>query len=233
MVLRTCPILLLLLLTAGCFDKESTPLVPDSPFGRRVVPPTPTQATYAPAATAVAARVDMLGRNLLSANPQIGIRPLFRTIGAPQPEIFHQGTAELFITEGLVKQCTSDSQLAALLCLELGKMISEREVQAARSARQPNLDPPPDVPVGNNYGSFGGAPDLTRQAELAKYRTPAAREAPPPPPDPNDLARAYLQKAGYPATELDAVAPLLRQAANSSSLEKSVTTGPPRPWTNN
>jgi hypothetical protein len=231
MLLRRWPSVLLVCVVAGCFEKESTPLVPESPFGRRPVPAPTTQATFAPASTEAAARVDQLGRNLLVANPQLGIRPLFRTIGAPQAEIFHRGTAEVFISEGLVKQCPTDGQLAALLCLELGKMIAEREAQAGQAVLHPNLEPPPDAPVGNDYGSFMGAADLTRQAELAKYRAPAARAPSAPPPDPQELARVYLQKASYPATELDAVAPLLRQAAGNSGLEKSVITGPPRPWT--
>jgi hypothetical protein len=71
---------------------------------------------------------------------------------------------------------------------------------------------------------------MTRQAELAKFRAPARREPPPPPPDPESLARVYLQKAGFPATDLDAVAPLLKTAEGHSTLEKSMTKPAAATW---
>jgi hypothetical protein len=203
----------------GCLGDEKTQLVPDNHFGAPPAPP--VQATYAPAATATAARVDGLGRALLAANRQLGLQPMFRTIGSPTTEVFHRGTAEIYITEGLVKQCSTDAHLTALLSLELGKMVSEREVLAGPRSLQASQEPPPDVPVGNDFG-FSGAPDQTRLAELAKYPAPARREAPPPPPDPEVLARAFLQKAGYPPAELDAVLPLVRTAAASNTLERQL-----------
>ena len=39
-----------------------------------------------------------------------------RNDSAPQPEIFHRGTADIDITEGLSTRYTSDGQLAAVLC---------------------------------------------------------------------------------------------------------------------
>jgi hypothetical protein len=230
---RALPFLLVVSLAAGCVsDGAGTLLVSDSPFGAPVLTPQATQTTFAPATTEIAARVDLLGRNLVAANSEIGARPLFRTIGAPQPEIFHRGTAEIYISEGLVKQCAGDGQLAALLCHELGQMVSEREAVAAPRAWQAPLEPPPEVRVGNDNGGLSAAPDLTRQAELAKYRPPGRRQSPPPPPDPDALARGYLQKAGYAVTDLDAAAPLFRAAAANATLEKQVITpGPQRPWT--
>src|SRR5262249_22936697 len=157
-----------LLLTGGCLpmqlldpDAETgTALVPASPFGN---PPAATTATtkaaFAPASRDLALRVDRVGREVLAANPQIGCRPLFATIGAPQAELFHQGTTMVHVTEGLVKQCQSDGQLAALLCVELGKMVSEREALASPQMRNPERRPPSDVPIGN-AGQFS-APDLT------------------------------------------------------------------------
>src|SRR5438132_12682054 len=97
---------------AGCLPQANTTLVPSNPFGS----PPPAQIAHtalAPASIEAAARVDCLGRRIVVANPQMGIQPLFRTIGAPQAEIFHQGTSEVDITEGLVNQCPADGQLAA------------------------------------------------------------------------------------------------------------------------
>jgi hypothetical protein len=222
-----------LLLIVGCLNHSETALVTDNPFGYSQPGPIRTKAAYSPASLEAAARVDALGRKILAANTQIGARPIFRTIGAPQPEVFHVSTSEIDITEGLVKQCQTDTQLAAILCNELGKLVAEREALAGPQARSPEREPPQEVRIGtDNAGSFGPA-DQTHLAELAKFdkrrRGPAA--PPSPPPDPQVLARAYLSKAGYSDKDLDAAAPLLQAAAANSSLEKQLTpTAPARPW---
>jgi len=173
--------------------------------------------------------VDAVGRQVLTANPQLGMRPLFRTIGAPQAEVFHRGTTEIDVTEGLVKQCGTDGQLAAVLCTELGKMVAEREALAGARARTPEREPPMDVRIGNDYAGPAGSPDQTHLAELGKYDRERRRAVapPPPPPDPQSLANTYLTKAGFPATDLDAVAPLLKLAAEHSTFEKQMTNAPP------
>jgi hypothetical protein len=212
-------------------DNPGTALVPTSPFGNPPAPPhTVTKVSFGPASREMALRVDRVGREVLAANPQIGFRPLFATIGAPQPELFHQGTDVVHITEGLAKQCQNDGQLAALLSLELGKMVAEREAMASPRMRNPERRPPMDVPIGN-AGQFS-APDLTRVAELAPYdheRQRAAKRFPPP--DPTKLARGYLEKAGYSRADLDAVAPLLAEAERNCALEKQINvTTPPSAW---
>src|SRR5438105_4730924 len=104
---------------AGCLPLElidpsaeaGSALVPSSPFGNPPVTSTPVaKVSYAPAAKELALRVDRVGREVLASNPNIGLKPLFATIGAPQPEIFHQGTSMVHVTEGLVKQCPGDAQ---------------------------------------------------------------------------------------------------------------------------
>jgi len=207
-------------------EEGSNALVPASPFG---IPPGSAQQThtvaFAPASHETALRVDRVGRDVLAANPQIGLRPLFATIGASQPELFHQGSSMVHITEGLVAKCQGDGQLAALLCLELGKMVAEREQMASPQMRNPPRRPPLDVPIGN-AGQFT-APDLTHMAELAPYdrdRQRAAKQLPPP--DPAVLAGSYLEKAGFSPTELNAVAPLLAAAERNCSLEKQISGTP-------
>ncbi len=217
------PVLLIVALAIGCVpDGATTPLVPDSPFGTPTAVPATARVAFAPASTEVAARVDMVGRNLVAANPQTGVRPLFRTIGSPEPEIFHRGTTEIYISEGLAKQCATDAQLTAVLSHELGKLVSEREALAGPRARQSQAAPPPDVPVGNLDGSFSGAADQTRLAELARYKPSAYRGPAPPPPDPEELAKVYLHRAGVPLEELQAVAPWLKAAAVNSTLERQL-----------
>jgi hypothetical protein len=222
-----------LVLLAGCLPlqlldpslgPQETPLVPTSPFGNAAPPPQiVARPSFAPASGEMALRVDLVGRKILAANPSIGVRPLFATLGAPHPEIFHQGTQLIHITEGLVKRCKNDGELAALLCLELGKMASERQALAGPRTQRPEGQPPISVPVGNP--SEFNAPDQVAVAELARYeneRKQAARRRPPP--DPHALAADYLQKAGYDRAALDAVAPLLEAADRNYLIEKQFKT---------
>jgi hypothetical protein len=219
----------ILLLAAGCFWEEpQTAIVPDNPFGYQPASPPPTRTAYAPSSVKVAALVDSVGRKIVKANPQLGMDPQFRTIGAPQPEIFHRGVVEILITEGLAQQCATEGQLAAVLCQELGKMVVARDALAGAQARVPEKIPPADVAVGNdNAGAFGPADQLHR-AELAKYeaerqrKVAFAQQAP----DPRLLARSYLIKAGYPASELDSVAPLLQTASVNTSFAKQLAAPP-------
>jgi hypothetical protein len=216
---------LALLGTMGCIlDDGPTESVPSHPFGHVVAPQPRAVASFAPASTATAARVDMVGRTITQANPQLGMKPLFRTIGAPMPEVFHIGTAEVDVTEGLVNQCKTDGQLAAVLCQELGKMISEREAMVAAQTRTGDRGPPDEVRIGNDYAGGGITPDQTRLAELGKFEKehPRTRPAAMVPPDPQMLARGYLTKAGFAPQDLDTVAPILQAAAANVTFERQL-----------
>ncbi len=219
-----------LLSASGCFPESSqTTLVPPGPFNNTTAWQHPARSSYPPAPTQAAARVDLLGRKVLACNPQVGIKPLFHTIGSPQPEIFHHSAGDFFITEGLVQQCKTDGELAAVLCHELGKMVSEREVLASPKARNPQSQPPMEVRVGNDNAGLIGPPDQTRLAELAEFERdhPKASALPLAAPNPEVLARTYLKQAGYGETELQAVAPILQAASANMTFEKQLGPRPP------
>jgi hypothetical protein len=228
MVRRLLPCGLLLALT-GCWP-DSQPnnlVVQPGPF--YPAPETPEiKMHYAPATEEAARRVNELGLKILAANPQIGMRPYILTVGTQEPEIFHRGQAQIIITEGLVKQCTTDRFLAAVLCLEFAKMVAEREALASVQARQPELEPPVEMRVGTDSGGTFGSPDATRLAELGRFeRNRRAPTAPPPaPPDPQNLARTYLAKANFHAGDLDAVLPIVKKAQETFRLEKQMTGTP-------
>lgn len=229
MACRSLYIVILPGLVAGCSSTGPNATVAANPFETRPAASPIRQASFNPASIQAAARVDLLGRKLVDANPQAGVRPLFRTIGAPQPEIFHHGTAEVDITEGLVRLCQTDGQLAAVLCQELGKMVSEREALAGPHLRQPQRQPPMDLRIGNDAGG-SGPPDQTNLAELAKFergRPPSGQGPTPPTPDPAALARSYLKRAQFAESELDAVSPILAAAAANCTFEKQFTAPPP------
>ena len=91
-----------------------------------------------PGTEETASRVLAVGQKIVVANPQIGLRPTFATVAAPHPEIFHHGGPfegmQVFISEGLVnRRKEPDAELAALLCLELGKIVTEREGAGRRA----------------------------------------------------------------------------------------------------
>jgi hypothetical protein len=171
--------------------------------------------------------VDQLSTRIMLANRQLGLRPKFYTIGAPQPELFHRSSTDVYITEGLVARCATDGQLASLLCLELAKMVAERETVTAEQVRFPERAAPMEVAPGNDYaGAFGPAEQLHR-AEVGKYeeerreRASAAQT----PPDPQALARDILVKAGFAESDFDAAAGLQKQA-EGGSLAQQLTSQP-------
>src|SRR5215475_1441414 len=77
--------------------------VPSSPF-TTMSPITPqgNPAAKAPSAQPeLAIAVDRVGQQLVAANKSLGIKPLFLTVQAPQPEIFHRDTGAVFVTDSL------------------------------------------------------------------------------------------------------------------------------------
>ena len=197
--------LLPLLGLAGCLplepSRESLPLVKSGP----PVPLRPERTVSSmPAMKASSERVLQVGQRLIIANPQLGLRPLFITVGVPQPEVFHKGSAlggcQVVVSEGVVRRCPSDAELAAVLALELGKIVAEREARSSPASRQPNDRPPPSESIGGDSGGTFGSSDGTRMMELARYESAAARRPPSPPRRSRTrLALKLLAKAGYDA----------------------------------
>ena len=203
------------LVLGGCagYDVWPTPAAP--PPLSTAPPPSIQQASHVAAQNAgTVHRVQEVGRKLADANPSLGFRPSFQVTGEPAPVLGHRNAREVIVSEGLVRQCQTEGQLAALLSVELGKMSASRQARIQELANVANREPPPEVRIGPESGSFGEA-DQIRKAELAKLgldrRKP--REAHPTPPDPQGLARQILTRAGYAEVELDHVAPLLPAAS--------------------
>jgi hypothetical protein len=224
-------------LLAGChgmqlYEPPPTATVSSNPFGlqesRRAA-----KVSYQPADEALATKVDGVGRKLLAANPQLGLKTtLFATIGnAPHPEIFHTNAGMIYVTEGLVTRCAGEGELAALLALQLGEIIADREVAASPQMRDPERLPPIQVPIGN-AGQVTNA-DLVHQVELAKFEQERPKRPKAlPRPDPRQLARGYLEKAGYQTAELEAAQPLLQAAQQNMTLERQFKGMlMPNPWT--
>jgi hypothetical protein len=223
--------LLLVVGLPGCFSATETALLPFSPFpgGSAVASHTPQEMPVAPATTEAGINVARVGQKVLNANPGTGLQIQFCTLGGTSApyELFHRGESQVYITETLARQCKTEGELAALLSVEVGKIVNERAATAIVSL--PDRGPPPAVDIGNDHGGNFGPADGTRMMELAKYerRRNQARERLAPP-APEILARSYVQAAGYNPTDVDAVASLLRVADGNSKLEKLVSVSPPK-----
>lgn len=231
MTVRVWPGLLALVLAplAGCLsDNPKLATVGSNPFAG----PVRTQSAWmkkAPAATQEASiRVSTIGQKVVAANPRIAQKVAFLTAGLPQLEIFHrvQGeTGQIWITEGLVKECKTDGELAAVLSQELGKMVSEEMAKSRPLRSEPDRPPLVSPHVGNDIGGTFGSADMTDMmiaAREEKYRRQARQSFQAPPP-PEDLARIYLKGAGFNPADLDTVMPLLRKAAKNEDVEQQMT----------
>jgi hypothetical protein len=178
----------------------------------------PTKVNYAPASPETSFRVVMIKDKLLGENPKIGIRPNVAAIGSADPEIFHIGLNQIFLTEGLVRQCQSEGQLAAILAYELGRMISEREATISAEIRQPERPLPIQLPIGGNGNSRDADP--TNYIQLAQHEKLYPKRPPKlAPPNPSLIARDVLERAGYQRTDLDAAMPILQNAERFQVLE--------------
>ncbi|MSR30790.1 MAG: hypothetical protein EXR99_04715 [Gemmataceae bacterium] len=174
-----------------------------------------------------AVRVAKVGRTILNGNPQIGIRPAFHVVGAPHAEVFHQGTEQVMITEGLVNQCSED-QLGAILAIELAKMLAERGPISLASARDRGA--PINIPIGNDRSTVFGPPDGVRLVELAEQEKLRAQTGMPDglPADPRIVAGGMLSRAGLNAGGIGSVGGLLKKVEENYQLEKQMKK-PPAP----
>jgi predicted Zn-dependent protease len=175
----------------------------------------------APAASAQSAtRVHAVGSAIVAANgADLSAKPVFLTLGLSQPMIFHRASGEVVLSEGLVDRCGTDSELAAVICHELGKMAAARaDRESVRPSEADLLSSPriaPDV-VGASHSA-----DMTGLAETAMLARRGSRdtgrgEARPQRADPRALARNFLVKAGHSADDLVRVEPLLKDAEENA-----------------
>jgi hypothetical protein len=206
----------LIVALAGCLGDESgrDPFALRNPFRdeRRFDP------SSAPAASAKAAtQVHTVGSAVVAANrTDLPSKPLFLTIGLPEPMVFHQGTGQIVVSEGLVNRCGSEAELAAVICHELGKMAAEHP---GKGPPRPERDLPPPSPAPVDVAGAAYPADMTRVAEEAMFdrRSPRTnRGAREPGPDPRTLAHNFYVKAGHPADGFDHVSGLIKEAEENA-----------------
>jgi len=176
---------------------------------------------FAPASTESAARVDMLGRKLLAGSPFLFEgEPSFQIVGVPEPEMFHRDSTGLFITEGLVKLCKTENELAGVMASELGHMAAEQR-------RTDRMKLPDSIPSAALSKGIDGSTDLDPgraidAIDLEKsFRKPAERRllagA-----DPKKIAENCLKDAGYDPKLLKEVEPILKQARRNQRVAEQL-----------
>lgn len=199
---------------AGCAGTGRDAFSLSNLFGER-----PPDTSKLPAAsTRAATRVVAVGSALVAKNKQVlGGQPVFFTLGVPEVEISHSGSSMVLVSEGLVERCPTDTELAAVLAHELGKIAAKN--QSATTDRDPGGPRlAPDV-IGATY-----EPDMTRLAEEARFdrrqsgtgrRDRLAR------PDPRLLAEKMFVRAGYKAGDLGKMDQLIREAEDNADKRAS------------
>jgi predicted Zn-dependent protease len=215
----------------GCVGMEDTAKTAQVSSPLFEAPPTTVAKSQAPAADpSVSLRVDVVGRKVLAANPQIGMSPMFGTIQSPTPEIFHVDQKVVYVTDGLVKQLPSEGDLAAALSYELARMVAEREARVKQDIKYNTPRPPIDLPIG---GPSPSAADMASTAEMAKYDRKRREVAQAPAKlNPETLARGYLEKAGFMRTDFDRALPSLQAADKNSTWERQMKgVAAPNAWT--
>lgn len=173
-------------------------------------------------------RVEQLGKQILTQNPFTGVEPAFATAGVPETVLFHRGTELIVVSEGLVKKCKNDAELAAVLCTELGQMVAENQ-----SLRRAKNEPIPESALPGGASPASGSPsDPGLQAELAfrergRPRAPRISETE----SAAKLSRELLRGTGFDPAEYDRVEPLVKQSDRGVALRKQMSeSAPPPKW---
>jgi predicted Zn-dependent protease len=211
----TCAALGLGLVT-GCLDQQPW-LVPQTPAAPAPFVKPPAEANSGGSVQQVSgrytspqqARLNEVGKKLLDGNKALALKPKLEVLATANLEIKHRGEHQLQISEGLVNACETDGQLAALLAVEMGRMVAERQARQTEATAEDDRLPPLEVPIGPDGGGFGAQ---ARQAELAKLGFNKRKTETPPPPEAEQLGQQILTRGGFAATELTAAA-ALRQTA--------------------
>jgi len=211
-----------LILLTGCEmlqlqpSEPATQQVTTSPFvePRRAMAP---RVQVQPATQETAYRVELIRGKLVGENPQSGLRPNVIAVNAVDPEIFHTDLNNIYITEGLVRQCETEGQLAGVLAYELGRMVSEREASVGDQVRQPDRLTPIHLPIGGSGNARNADP--LYQVELGRFEQQYPKQKKLARPNVQLVARTILEHAGYQKTELDAALPILSNAERFAVLE--------------
>jgi hypothetical protein len=198
----------------GCMTDEMGRDIFKDPFkSERAFDPNSAPSPSSTAAT----RLHTVGSEVVAKNQSsIGMKPVFFAIGFPEPMVFHQGSSEIIVSEGLIDRCTTEAELAAVISNELAKMVASREEKGGPGTAPRNTELPPAPRLTSDVAGSSNAPDMTRLAEEAYASKPPVPRNRGPRPVPTSLARNYLTTAGFDADELTRMGDLIKQAEDNA-----------------
>lgn len=191
-------------LLAGCLERspyQSATAAAPPPYVKPASPPPMPSTIQQATGRYVApqqARVDAVAARLLEQNRILGLYPRFEVVPGTERKTLRRGDQVVQVSEALVDGCVRDEQLAALLALELGRMVADR--QAARPGEDERL-PPLEVHIGGPDG--GGFGPQLRQAEMAKLGLDRRKPVKEAVSNPEEIARQILARAGYDPREVE------------------------------
>lgn len=166
---------------------------------------------------ATAARVDQVGGRVLNSIPELKPSVLFLTHGGDEIAITHHGVNQIDISEGMVNQCKTDNELAAVLAYELARLSLDKEARANIGRER---EGPPPVPYDRDVANARTSPDQTELSAAAMWeKNNPHRGAVAQALDPNTLAQCYLKKAEYDPSVLTKVTPLIRQGESNPNFD--------------
>jgi Peptidase family M48 len=202
---------------AGCVSYGHDGLAFRNPFDDDRAPDT---SKMPPASTLAATRVIAVGKEIVAQNKEdLGVTPVFFTMGVREVEISHAKSGMVILSEGLVDRCPTDAELAAVICHELGKLAAEhgpRRTAEMDAAPAPRMTP--DVVGG------GDGPDQTRLAGMAllDHRGPGgSRSTREPKRDPRALGENFYVKTGRKAEDFARMDQLIREAEDNADRRAS------------
>lgn len=160
-------------------------------------------------------RVDELTKRIVDQNTFTGLEPIVTVLGFPEAALFHRGTNQLFISDGMVKKCKTDAELAAVLCSELGQMMAQKRAVIAVGR---NKDPIPEIALPGGVNDSSGV----RIAELALQQKRIDEKRNRDESDAVQKAKDLLKGAGFDPAEFDRVEGMIRQSDRGEAIKKQM-----------
>lgn len=176
----------------------------------------PAEPKVTVASLEVARRVDELVKRIVDQNTFTGLEPIVRVLGVPESVLFHRGTSEVFISEGLVKKCKTEPELAAVLCSELGKMMAQKQA-GIKVGRDRDSIPEIALPGGNASDA-----SRVREAELALQQRRVDEKKAQDESEAAQLSKLLLKGAGFDSAEYDSVQGMVRQSDRGEAIKKQM-----------
>jgi predicted Zn-dependent protease len=174
------------------------------------------------ASVEAARRADEMAKRIIDQNTFTGLEPIVSVVSVPDSVLFHRGS-QVIISDGLIRKCKTDGELAAVLCWELGSMQAQKP--AVRVIKR-TTDPIPTEALPPGSADVG----LVRDAELALQKRRDAERDAAENSDETKLARDLLKGAGFDPAELDRVRGMVKQSERGEAIRKQMAGAPAPTW---